>query len=288
MKYRFIQHHKHQYSLFKLCRVLRIARTSYHSWLHRTPGKREQENQMLLDQIKRVHEKSRKTYGSPRITDELKEKGYTCSRPRVARLMRKHNIQAKTKRKFKITTQSKHKYPLSPDLVNQNFSATAPNELWTSDITYIRTRQGWLYLTVILDVFNRQIVGWSMSNTLKANDTTLPALKDAYSRKRPGPGLIFHSDRGVQYASRNFRRYIKKYKMTQSMSGKGNCYDNAITESFIKTLKTELIYFQKYQTRKQAQLSIFEYIEIFYNRQRKHSSLGNKTPYEYLELNKAA
>ena len=288
MKYRFIQHHKHQYSLFKLCRILRIARTSYHSWLHRIPGKREQENQMLLEEIKRVHEKSRKTYGSPRITDELKDKGYTCSRPRVARLMRQHNIRAKTKRKFKITTQSKHKYPLSPDLVNQNFSATAPNELWTSDITYIRTKGGWLYLTVILEVFNRQIVGWSMSNRLTAIQTTIPALIHAYRRQRSKPGLIFHSDRGVQYASREFRYYLKKHKIVQSMSGKGNCYDNAITESFIKTLKTELIYFQKYQTRKQAQSSIFEYIEIFYNRQRKHSSLGNKTPYEYLKLNKAA
>lgn len=288
MKYRFIRDHKHQHRLFKLCRVLRIARTSYHSWLHRIPGKREQENQMLLEKIKRVYEKSRKTYGSPRITDELREKGYTCSRPRVARLMRKHNIRAKTKRKFKVTTPSNHKYPLSPDLVNQNFSATAPNEFWTSDITYVRTRQGWLYLTVILDVFNRQIVGWSMSNTLKANDTTIPALKDAYSRKRPGTGLIFHSDRGVQYAGHDFRRLLKKYKMTQSMSGKGNCYDNAITESFIKTLKTELIYFENYQTRKQAQSSIFEYIEIFYNRERKHSSLDNKTPDEYLKLNEAA
>jgi transposase InsO family protein len=288
MKYRFIQDHKHQYRLFKLCRVLRIARTSYHRWLHRIPGKREQENQMLLDEIKTVHEKSRKTYGSPRITDKLREKGYTCSRPRVARLMRKHNIRAKTKRKFKVTTQSNHKYPISPDLVNQNFSATAPNKLWTSDITYIRTRQGWLYLTVILDVFNRQIVGWSMSNGLKANETTLPALRDAYSRKRPEPGLIFHSDRGVQYACHDFRRLLKKYKMTQSMSGKGNCYDNAITESFIKTLKTELIYFENYQTRKQAKSSIFEYIEIFYNKERKHSSLGNKTPDEYLKLNKAA
>jgi putative transposase len=288
MKYRFIQDHKHHYRLFKLCRVLRIARTSYHRWLHRIPGKREQENQMLLEKIKTVHEKSRKTYGSPRITDELREKGYTCSRPRVARLMRKHNLRAKTKRKFKVTTQSNHKYPLSPDLVNQNFSATAPNELWTSDITYVRTRQGWLYLTVVLDVFNRQIVGWSMSKGLKANETSIPALKDAYSRKRPGPGLIFHSDRGVQYACHDFRRLLKRYKMTQSMSGKGNCYDNAITESFIKTLKTELIYFENYQTRKQAQSSIFEYIEIFYNRERKHSSLGNRTPYEYLKLNKAA
>jgi len=288
MKYRFIHNHKHQYSLFKLCRVLKVSRTSYHSWFHRKPGKREKENTMLLEEIKRVHEESRKTYGSPRITDSLKDKGYSCSRPRVARLMRKNNIRAKTKRKFKITTNSKHHYPLSPDLVNQDFSAMAPNELWTSDITYIRTKEGWLYLTVILDVFNRQIVGWSMSDRLTTIRTTIPALIHACKHQKPAPGLIFHSDRGVQYASHEFRYYLKKYKIVQSMSGKGNCYDNAITESFISTLKTELIYFEKYQTRKQAQSSIFEYIEIFYNRKRKHSSLGNKTPYEYLKLNKAA
>ena len=179
-------------------------------------------------------------------------------------------------------------FPLSPDLVNQNFSATAHNKLWTSDITYIRTKEGWLYLTVILDVFNRQIVGWSMSDRLTTIRTTIPALIHACKHQKPAPGLIFHSDRGVQYASHEFRYYLKKYKIVQSMSCKGNCYDNTIIESFISTLKTELIYFEKYQTRKQAQFSIFEYIEIFYNKQRKHSSLSNKTPYEYLKLNEAA
>jgi transposase InsO family protein len=243
---------------------------------------------MLIEKIKDIHVESHRTYGSPRITDSLKDKGYICSRPRVARLMRKYNIRAKTKRKFKITTNSKHHYPISPNLVNQDFSATAPNELWTSDITYIRTRQGWLYLTVVLDVYNRQIVGWSMSNSLKAIHTTIPALMAAYRAHRPGPGLIFHSDRGVQYACHEFRRLLKQYKITQSMSGKGNCYDNAITESFFSTLKTELIYSEKYITRNQAKLSIFKYIEIFYNRKRKHSSLGNKSPYEYVTLNKAA
>jgi transposase InsO family protein len=243
---------------------------------------------MLIEKIKDIHVESHRTYGSPRITDSLKDKGYVCSRPRVARLMRKNNIRAKTKRKFKITTNSKHHYPISPNLVNQDFSATALNQLWTSDITYIRTRQGWLYLTVILDVYNRQIVGWSMSNSLKAIHTTIPAFMAAYRRHRPGPGLIFHSDCGVQYACHEFRRLLKKYKITQSMSGKGNCYDNAITESFFSTLKTELVYSQRYITRKQAKLSIFKYIEIFYNRKRKHSSLGNKSPYEYIILNNAA
>jgi len=288
MKYRFIQCHERYYRLFKLCSVLKVSRSSYHNWLHRIPGKRKQENQMLLEEIKKVHKDSRMTYGSPRITAELNDRGYTCSRPRIARLMRKHNIRAKTKRKFKITTNSKHHYPISLDLVNQDFSAMAPNQLWTSDITYIRTKEGWLYLTIILDVFNRQIVGWSMSNRLKTTQTTIPALIQAYKRRKPAPGLIFHSDQGVQYASHEFRYYLKKYKIVQSMSGKGNCFDNAISESFFSSLKTELIYFEKYQTRTQAQSSIFEYIEIFYNRKRKHSSLGNKTPYEYLKLKKVA
>lgn len=192
MKYRFIHNHKHHYSLFKLCSVLRVSRTGYHSWIHRIPSKRQEENHLLLEEIKTIHKDSRKTYGSPRITDVLKDKGYTFSRPRVARLMRKHNIRAKTKRKFEITTNSKHYYPISPDLVNQEFSATAPNRLWTSDIIYIRTREGWLYLTVILDVFNRQIVGWSMSNRLTTTQTTIPALIQAYKYNKPAPGLIFH------------------------------------------------------------------------------------------------
>jgi transposase InsO family protein len=288
MRYRFIQDHERHYRLFKLCNVLKVSRTSYHNWLHKVPGKRKQENQMLLEEIKKVHKDSRMTYGSPRITSELKDKGYRCSRPRIARLMRKHDIRAKTKRKFKITTNSKHHYPISRDLVNQDFSANALNQLWVSDITYIRTKEGWLYLTIILDVFNRQIVGWSMSNRLKTTQTTIPALIQALKRRKPAPGLIFHSDQGVQYASHEFRYYLKKYKIVQSMSGKGNCFDNAICESFFSTLKTELIYFEKYQTRKQAQSSIFEYIEIFYNCKRKHSSLGNKTPFEYLKLNKVA
>ena len=268
--------------------MLKVSRSGYHRWMHRSPGKREQENRMLIEEIKKIHEESRQTYGSPRIAASLNEKGYACSRPRVARLMKKHHIWAKTKRKFKITTNSKHHYPISPNLVNQNFSTSATDRLWTSDITYIRTRQGWLYLTVVLDVFSRQIVGWSMSDRLTATQTTIPALIAAYRRHHPAPGLIFHSDRGVQYACHEFRQYLKRYRMIQSMSGTGNCYDNAITESFISTLKREKVYSERYETREQAKVSIFEYIEVFYNRIRKHSSLGNKSPYEFIKITKAA
>jgi len=256
--------------------------------LSSTPGKWDRENLVLLKEIKTIHEQSRRTYGSPRITKELQNRGYSCSRPRVARLMAKNGIYAKTKRKFKVTTNSKHHYLVSPDLLKQNFSANAPNKVWVSDITYIRTRAGWLYLTIIIDLFNRKVVGWSISNRLTAITTTIPALIDAFRRQRPKGRLIFHSDRGVQYACHKFRNKLAEYKMIQSMSGKGNCYDNAVAESFFHTLKTELIYCEKYETKEQAKQSIFEYIEVFYNRQRLHSALGYYTPDEYAKIIKAA
>ena len=271
-----------------MCQVLGIAPSGYYYWLKRKPSKRELENSILLREIKKIYTKRRRNYGSPRITDELRDKGYICSRPRVARIMRRAGIYAKTKRKFKVTTQSRHHYPISPNLLGQNFKADSPNTIWTSDITYIWTRQGWLYLAVVLDLFNREIVGWSMSNRLTASTTTIPSLIQACNRRRSESGLIFHSDQGIQYASKEFRDNLKKYGMIQSMSNKGNCYDNAVTESFFHTLKTELVYFAKYDTREKARNSIFEYIEIFYNRERKHSTLGYKTPVEFMKLKMAA
>jgi len=242
----------------------------------------------LLPEIRVIHQDSRQIYGSPRVTQELHQRGYSCSRARVARLMAKNNIYAKTKRKFKMTTDSNHHYPVAPDLLNQDFNSDAPNKIWVSDITYIRTMTGWLYLTIILDLFNRQVVGWSLSQRLTAITTTIPALNDAFRRQRPDAGLIFHSDRGVQYACHEFRNKLADYQMTQSMSGKGNCYDNAVAESFFHTLKTELVYFEKYETKERARQSIFEYIEVFYNRQRLHSALGYQTPVDYAVQKKAA
>ena len=288
MKYQFITDHQEQFSLKRLCRVLRVSRSGYYSWLTSKPGKWAQENAELLTEIRIIHEQSRQTYGSPRITRELHKRNYTCSRARVARIMAKNDIYAKTKRKFKVTTDSKHNYPVSPNLLNQDFTAEHQNQIWASDITYIRTLAGWLYLTVIMDLFNRQIVGWSMSHRLTANTTTIPALIDAWQRQQPSEGLIFHSDRGVQYACHDFRNKLSEYKMIQSMSGKGNCYDNAVAESFFHTLKTELVYFEKYETKEQAKQSIFEYIEVFYNRQRLHSALGYQTPAEYAKLKNVA
>jgi putative transposase len=288
MKYQFINDHQNQFSLKRLCQVLCISRSAYYNWLTSKPGKWAQENTELLKEIRIIHKQSRQTYGSPRVTKELHKRGYSCSRARVARLMAKNNIYAKTKRKFKVTTESAHNYPVPADLLNQNFTVDCPNKIWVSDITYIWTKAGWLYLTIILDLFNRQVIGWAMSQHLTAITTTIQALNDAYRRQSPDADLIFHSDRGVQYACLEFRNKLADYKMAQSMSGKGNCYDNAVAESFFHTLKTELVYFEKYETKEQAKQSIFEYIEVFYNRQRLHSALGYQTPVEYAVLKRAA
>lgn len=249
---------------------------------------REQQNMKLIKRIKEIHELTDQTYGSPRITDDLREEGFKVSRPRVARLMRKHGIFAQTKRKFKVTTDSDHSFPISQNRLDRHFSADSFGEVWTSDITYIRTGEGFLYLTVIMDLFNREIVGWSMSESLSASETTITALRSACLRHHPLPGLVFHSDRGVQYACDDFRELISVNHMLQSMSGTGDCYDNAVTESFFATLKKELVYRRKYKTRFEARQSIFQYIEIFYNRNRKHSTLGNLSPVQFREKRKAA
>ncbi len=288
MKFEYIQTHQHQFPLEKMCLTLQVSRAGYYAWTKRPPSQREKENMKLLKRIKEIHTETDKTYGSPRITDTLRDEGHKVSRPRVARLMRRHGIYAKTYRKFKVTTDSNHKYPISPNLLNQNFTADQPGKIWTSDITYIETGEGWLFLTVVEDLFNRQIVGWAMEDRLTASATTLLALQHACSRFHPDPGLIFHSDRGIQYACNDFKEQLSKHRMIQSMSGKGNCYDNAVTESFFSTLKKELVYHRKYKTRFEARQSIFQYIEMFYNRKRKHSSLGNVSPEEFAKLKMAA
>jgi putative transposase len=271
-----------------MCRVFKVSRGGYYAWIDRPVSHREKENRQLVERIKVIHEKTDKNYGSPRMTATLRDEKFKVSRPRVARLMRKNGIRAKTRRKFKVTTNSNHKYPISPNLLKQDFAVNQFGKVWVSDITYIPTREGWLYLTVIIDLYNRQIVGWAMSNSLKATETTIPALKHAYSRFHPGKDLIFHSDQGVQYACYEFRKQLSLFQIIQSMSGKGNCYDNAVAESFFSTLKKELVYHRIYITLLHARQSIFEYIEIFYNRIRKHSFLGNMSPEQFIKLQKAA
>ncbi len=281
MKYEFIKTHRSIFVVKKMCQVLRVSRSGYYDWSLRPESKRSKENKVLIEEIRAIFKESRETYGSPRIADELNDRGYACSRPRTARLMRLNGIHAKTKRKFTITTDSDHSYPVAPNLLNQDFWTNTANRIWVGDITYIRTWEGWLYLTVILDLFNRKVVGWSMSERLTANTTTIPAFIQAVKQYQPLPGLIFHSDRGVQYACNDYCELLESFKVIQSMSGKGNCYDNAVAESFFHTLKTELVYHETYRTRMQAKTSLFEYIEVFYNRYRKHSALGYKSPEQY-------
>jgi len=284
MKYEFIHTNRSEFVVEKMCQVLNVSRSGYYRYTAGNECQRSIENLKLLAAIKDIYEDSHGIYGSPRITEALHDLGYSCSRPRVARLMRLNGIRAKTKKRYNVTTNSDHSYPIAPNLLNQDFWTSSAHRIWMSDITYVRTQEGWLYLTVILDLYTRKVVGWSMSDRLTAKRTTIPAFIQAVKKYQPLPGLIFHSDRGVQYAGDDFCELLKTFKVIQSMSGKGNCYDNAVAESFFHTLKTELVYHETYRTRWEARASLFEYIEIFYNRFRKHSALGYKSPEQYEQL----
>lgn len=246
------------------------------------PSKRDGENRRLLTAIMRIHEQSKASYGSPRITEELKKIGYHVSRPRVARLMKQHSIKAIHAKKFVITTDSKHNYPVVENKLDRNFSAQRIAQAWVSDITYVRTAKGWLYLTVIIDLFDRKVIGWSLSNDLRAENTSVAAWRMAVRNRTPLRDLIFHSDRGIQYACSVFAKLLSTYKIVKrSMSRKGNCWDNAVAESFFKSLKVELVYRNRYQDRNHAAVSIFEWIETWYNRNRRHSALGYLTIEEF-------
>jgi len=235
---------------------------------------------MLTKQIKEVHQQSRRIYGSPRITEELKRRNFKVSRSRVARLMKKENIRSKIKKKYVITTDSKHSFRIAPNLLQRNFTVDAPGKVWVSDITYIKTRQGWLYLTVVIDLYDRKVIGWSWSAFMDAYQTTIAALKMALKNRANSSSLIFHSDRGVQYACDEFKQLLKKGNILQSMSRKANCWDNAVAESFFKSLKTECVYHYYFETRLSAAIYLFDYIEIWYNRKRRHSALAYATPLE--------
>ena len=237
-------------------------------------------------EIMDIFEESKDSYGSPRMTKELKARGRVIGQNKVAAMMRAADLRAKRKRKFKATTDSKHNYPVAPNLLNQDFSVSRPAEVWVSDITYVKTNSGWLYLTVIIDLYDRKVVGWSMSKGLSVPETILAAWFMAVKNRPITKDLIFHSDRGIQYACNEFTRLLKNNKLIkQSMSRKGNCWDNAVAESFFKTIKVEWIYNQKFSNQEQAQLSIFEWIESWYNRKRRHSALEYKTIDEFNEIN---
>lgn len=280
MKYQFIKISRLAFAVEKMCLILEVSKSGYYKRQNKQLCNRAKENTMLLNRIKHIFNEHKGCYGSLRVTKQLRKHGILCGKNRIARIMQENNIRAKTKKRFKITTNSKHKNPIVPNLLNQEFRTNKINQVWVSDITYIYTREGWLYLSGILDLCSKRIVGWSMGERL-TQELAIKALNQAISRRDIKDTVILHSDRGIQYTSYDYARLISQNNLIQSMSGAGNCYDNAVMESFFKTLKTELVYWQNYKTRDDAKKSIFEYIEIYYNRKRMHSSIGYMSPEEF-------
>jgi len=260
-----------------LFRVLEVSSSAYYEWETEQTSDRAREDEALSLSIGEVYREQRGNYGSPRIHDALLKQGKRISRKRVIRLMKKANLRAKTAKKYKVTTDSAHDMPVALNYLSRNFDAVAPNRSWVGDITYLRTREGWLYLATVIDLYSRKVVGWALRDRM-AVDLVLDALDIAVRRRKPGPGLLFHSDRGSQYASYEFRKRLKRYDILQSMSRKGNCWDNAVAESFFGTLKKELVRNKVWSSKAEARADVFEYIESYYNRKRGHSALGYLSP----------
>lgn len=267
-----------------MCKVFKVSRSRYYEWRSYLGSKRNNENRSILFEIRRIHEFSKASYGSPRITKELNKLGYKVSRPRVARIMKQNGIRSVHAKKFKVTTNSNHDYPIMENLLDRNFKTSEIARVWVSDITYVRTRKGWMYLTIIIDLFDRKVIGWSMSKDMTADNTTMRAWKMAVNNRPLTGKLIFHSDRGIQYACSAFAKLLNSYRLvSRSMSRKGDCWDNAVAESFFKTLKVELVYQNTFESQEIAQITIFEWIETWYNKNRRHAALGDLTISEFEE-----
>ncbi len=282
MKYEFIRAHRKEYKLIRLCSALGVSTSGYYDWLDRPESARSLENRRLTELIRHSHMRSREVYGSPKIHKDLQEQGEDCSEKRVARLMQKADIQSKIAHKFVITTNSKNTQQPAPDRLKRRFVVDRKDEAWVSDTTFIATREGWLYLAVILDLFSRQVIGWAM-NSRNNTELVQDALTMAIWRRGKVKDVIVHSDQGSTYASGDYQKQLKDHSLRCSMSRKGECLDNAVAESFFGSLKNELVYHEDYRTRADARQSIFEYIEVFYNRQRRHAFLNYLTPVEYEE-----
>lgn len=267
-----------------MCRVLKVSRSGYYDWLHRSISEREQSNQLLLEQIQAIHRKSHGVYGCYKTWKALRTQGIFCGKNRIARLRRINGIESKRRKRFKITTQSKRGQWIAPNLVNRCFEAKEPNRIWVGDVTFIAIRQGWLYLAVLLDLYSRKVVGWSMSDKIN-KELVLQALKMALINRNPGKGLIHHTDRGAIYGADEYRKLLTKYAIKASMGRRGDCYDNAVAESFFSTVKNELSWSEDYKSRSEAQTRLFEFIEIFYNRQRIHQTLGYHSPCGFEQQN---
>lgn len=282
MRFAFIEKHRDAHSVEKMAEMMEVSRGGYYKWHNRQLCGRKRSDEELIEQIREIQESLRYpySYGSPRIIEELKQRGVHVGHNRVASLMSKNGLGFRAKKRFRTTTNSKHSLPVAENLLNRDFSASEMNQVWASDISYIATAQGWLFLCVIIDLYSRKVVGWSMSTRMKT-DLVVRALIMACMHRRPAAGLIFHSDRGSQYCSAMFRHHVGAYQMLQSMSRKGDPWDNAPLESFFKTLKSELCGDRAFENRERARTAIFEFIEVWYNRERLHSSIGYFTPEEF-------
>jgi putative transposase len=276
----FIQAHQEQWPVAALCDTLGVSRAGFYSWQKRPPSTRQQRRDALLVEIRAIHSEVKERYGSPRVAEELAHRGVPCCVNTVAKLMHDHDIRAKSARKFRHCTDSNHPLPVADNLLGRQFDPQGPNERWVTDITYIPTREGWLYLAVVEDLYSRRIVGWAMAKTMSSR-LVVDALHLAVQRRLPGHGLLAHSDRGSQYASEHYQGLLAQHGIICSMSRRANCWDNAPMESFFASLKKELVHHEDFQTRAEARVSIVEYIEMFYNPKRLHSSLGYVSPAEY-------
>jgi len=287
VKYRAIKDHASRFDICLMCRVLQVSRAGYYAWRKRAPSAHWLKDQRLLVQIRASHAASHGNYGSPRVVHDVRAAGERCSVNRVARLMRANSIRARRKRHWRTTTLSHHDLVVAQNTLNRQFNPSGPNQVWVSDITYVRTRQNWLYLTVILDLYSRAVVGWSMSTDM-TTPSVLGALQMAIQQRRPGKGLMHHSDRGVQYASQEYQQLLREHHIQCSMSRKGNCWDNACAESFFSTLKRECIHDQVYSNPQEARRHLFHWIEVVYNRRRRHSTLDYRSPLEFERMPVAA
>ena len=283
MKYAVMREQRGTHSVERMAEVLGVARSGYYAWAEGEESSRSLEERKLVEEIKEVQVEVEQRYGSPRMTEQLRRRGLNVGRNRVARLMREKGLGARRKRRFVLTTQSLERQKVAENLLDRNFQVTAANTVWVSDITYVATAEGWMYLCVVLDLYSRRVVGWSLGTTL-STELVLAAVSMAVIRRGAPRGLLFHSDRGVQYTSGQFQRMSNAHGFLQSMSRRGNCWDNACAETFFKTLRAELIRERIYGSRQEARQAVFEYLEVFYNRKRLHSYLGYLSPAEYEQL----
>lgn len=278
--YELVESEKTAFPVGALCDAVGVSRSAYYAWRSSTPSARELANERILAEIRAIHTEHEARYGSPRIVDELRDRGHEVGKHRVARLMRENGIFGRIRRRFRHTTDSQHKLPVAPNLLEQNFTATAPNQAWVGDITYIWTAEGWSYLAVLLDLYSRRVVGWALRKSL-SRELAVAALRHALTCRRPPPGLVHHTDRGSQYASQEYRDMLNANGAQCSMSAAGNCYDNAVAESFFATLKKELVHGCAFETRSEAYDAISNYIENYYNAKRRHSAVGNQSPINF-------